>query len=323
MNDALREEFRLVLKAKLRPVAGSSFQPTGFPDLGPAGFDRPGPDGQVDKALLVESVQSLANRLEDIAWNAEGNKPAGPLAPLPYIEVRSKGGGDFLTSSRLEPHRLAGAYIRSSKIDGKDGDEWLIGRTEMQEGRPLDWRALYASIFELDPLCLIHGVFFSSPKWKSFGNPKIRRAVTAVIEAHGVRPVVSGGVKRDDVNPTKGESRGSSEGFGFVPFGRTEYTADEIELSAVVDLEQIRGYGLDDDATDLLTAIALWEIRSLLDRPLRLRTACDLELVDGEPTIVRPDGWELPSAADLEATISASEVGFDGPVPIVAEYSGA
>lgn len=323
MIDALREVPRLVLKAKLRPVAGSSFQPTGFPDLGPAEFERPGTDGEVDKALLVESVQSLANRLEDVAWDNEAQKPIDLIASLPYIEVKEKGGDRFLTSSRLEPHRLAGAYIRNSKIDGKTGDDWLVDKAKLEKGRPLDWRSLYRSVFDLDPLCLIHGVFFSSPKLKDYGNPKIRRAVTAVIEAHGVRPVVSGGVKRDDVNPTKGESRGSAEGFGFVPFGRTEYTADEIELLAVVDLEQIRGYGLGDEAADLLIAIALWEIRSLLDKPLRLRTACDLELEDGQPTVASPEDWELPTTADLEAAIAASKVGFDGEVPVVAEYAGS
>lgn len=323
MIDTLRGEPRLILKAKLKPVAGSSFQPTGFPDLGPAEFERPGADGEPDKALLVESVQSLANRLEDIAWDDEAQKPAGPIASLPYIEVREKGDdGAFLTSSRLEPHRLAGAYIRSSTIDGNEGDKWLIEKAGVEKGRPLNWSALYRFLFNLDPLCLIHGVFFSSPKWKDFGNPKVRRAVTAVIEAHGVRPLVSGGVKRDDVNPTTGEKRGSTEGFGFVPFGRTEYTAEKIELTVVLDLEQIRGYGLSEDGADLLTAVALWEVVSLLDRPLRLRTACDLEL-DGEPTVTRPDGWELPSPADLESAITGSKVSFDGDVPVVAEYAGS
>ena len=137
-------------------------------------------------------------------------------------------------------------------------------------------------LFDLDPLCLIHGVFFSSRQdWKDFGNPKVRRAVTAVVEAHGVRPLVSGRCEARRRQPHDGEKRGSSEGFGFVPFGRTEYTAEEIELTVVLDLEQIRGYGLSEEETDLLTAVALWEVVSLLDRPLRLRTACDLELDRG------------------------------------------
>ncbi|HET8862746.1 MAG TPA: type I-U CRISPR-associated RAMP protein Csb1/Cas7u [Solirubrobacterales bacterium] len=319
MIDALRDEPRLILKAKLKPVAGSAFQPTGFPDLGPAEFERPRADGETEQALLVESVQSLANRLEGVAWNKDEQRPATAVSSLPYVAVREKGSDHFLTSSRLEPHRLAGAYIRSSKIDGSGGDDWLIEKAGVEKGHPLNWRGLYRFLFDLDPLCLIHGVFFSSPKWRDYGNPRVRRAVTALIEAHGVRPVVSGGVKRDDVNPTTAEKRGSSEGFGFVPFGRTEYTARSIELDVVLDLEQLRGYGLGEEETDLLTAVALWEIRSLLDKPLRLRTACDLEL-DGEPQVTRPEGGRLPAGAEIEAAIASSKVSFDDGVPVVAEY---
>lgn len=320
MIEGLTDEPRLILKAKLKPTAGSVFQPTGFPDLGPAEFTRPLPDGEgVQSALLVESVQSMANRLEGSGWDQVAQQPVELLSGLPYVEVRNSD-GDFLTSSRLEPHRLAGAYIRGGKIEDKNGDDWLFEQIALKKEEPLDWRELYASLFRLDPLCLLHGVFFSSKRWNEVGNPKVRRAVTAVVEAHDVQPVVSGGVKRDDVNPTKGDNRGSGDGFGFIPFGRTEYTAREIELSAVVDLEQIRGYGLGDDETELLTAIALWEVRSLLDRPLRLRTACDLELAEG-PETARPQGWTLPAAAELEGLIASAKASLDGAQPAQVEFA--
>ncbi len=274
-----RTEPRLILDARLSPAIGSAFQPTGFPDLGAAEFERPRQDGTSERALLVESVQSLANHLEGACWDDAGNRPVPAVARLPYVEVRD-GHDRFLTSSRLEPHRLAGAYVKNAQLDGTPIGEWMIGRLAVEEGIPLDWRSIYAGLFQLDPLCLLHGVFFSDPQWRRFGNPKVRRAITAVMEAHDARPVVSGGVKRDDVSPTAHEGRAAREGYGFVPFGRTEYTAAEIVMSVAVDLEQIRGYGLGDDATDLLVAIALWEIRTLLDRPLRLRTACDLVVDD-------------------------------------------
>lgn len=312
MIDALAGETRIVLKASYSPTVGSMFQPTGFPDLGAAEFDRPGPDGRTTKALLVESVQSLTNHLESTAWDSANERPEAGIAGLPYVEVRASDGDGFLTSSRLDPHRLAGAYVRNSSLNGTGMVDVVIKRLGLQKGVPLDWRRAYEGIFQLDPMCLVHGVFFSDPKWKDFGNPKVRRAVTAVMEAHGVRPVVSGGVKRDDVNPTKGENRTSAEGYGFVPFGRTEYTAEEIELGVAVDIEQMRGYGLDDAKAGLLLAVALWELRTLLDRPLRLRTACDLDLDTIE--VRRPSGWELPSADDLAGRIADSGVTFDTPV---------
>ena len=308
MMDGLTGETRIVLKATYSPTVGSMFQPTGFPDLGAAEFERPDANGDTHRALLVESVQSLANHLEGTAWDRAAERPAEVIEGLPYVEVRDKDGEGFLTSSRLEPHRLAGAYIRNSSLDGTGMIDVVTERLGLK-GVPVDWRGVYAGIFGLDPLCLVHGVFFSDPKWRDFGNPKVRRAVTAVMEAHDVRPVVSGGVKRDDVNPTMGESRTSAEGYGFVPFGRTEYTAERIELGVAVDVEQIRGYGLSDAETNLLLAVALWEIRALLDQPLRLRTACDLDLDRVE--VRRPVDWELPSADDLAPEIANSGVTFD------------
>ena len=149
----------------------------------------------------------------------------------------------------------------------------------------------------------MHGVFFSD---KGFhGNPKVRRALSAVIEAHDVVPVVSGGLKRDDVQFTSAEGHGAEEGYGFVPFGRTEYTAHDIVLSASLDLTQLRGYGLDPAATRLLTLIAVWELRALLDGPLRLRTACDLEFES--VTVRRPDAFELPDRSELEQAIAATQ----------------
>lgn len=309
MIEGLATEARLILRAHLSPIVGSAFQPTGFPDLGAAEFKRPSSNGGTQDALLIESVQSLANHLEARTWNADENRPVDELARLPYLEVRDSD-DRFLTSSRTEPHRLAGAYIKNSVIDGVPAGDWMIERLGVDEDAPIDWASVYRAVFELDPLCLIHGVFFSDPKWSKYGNPKVRRAVTPVLEARGVKPVISGGVKRDDVMPKAGEHRGGSkEGYGFVPFGRTEYTADDIVMEVAVDLEQIRGYGLDEAKSQLLTAVALWELRALLDKPLRLRTACDLKVEAVDTSAAE----ELPTTEELAATIADSPVEFEHP----------
>lgn len=71
-----------------------------------------------------------------------------------------------------------------------------------------------------------------------------------------------------------------------------------------LDLAQIRGYGLDSKANELLIALSLYRIRKLLDGDLRLRTACDLEPIDRENIVaIRPSGFELPSLPDLAATV--------------------
>lgn len=307
MIHALSNATRLVVDARLRPVIGSTFQPTGFANLGAAEFQRPGRP----PSLLVESVQSMTNHFEALGFDDAARRPIALLEALPWIAVRGTDSGEHLTSSREEPHRLAAAYVRNADIDGEVGLAWLVRRLGLRPRMPLDWRSIYATIFQLDPLCLLHGVFFSD---KGFhGNPKVRRALSAVIEAHDVVPVVSGGLKRDDVQFTsaKGQGQGAEEGYGFVPFGRTEYSADEILLSASLDLAQLRGYGLAPAATRLLVLVALWDLRVLLDGPLRLRTACDLQVED--IAIRRPDGYALPGRVELEEAIAATDVAFDEP----------
>lgn len=311
MIDALDQETRLVIDADLRPVIGSTFQPTGFANLGAAEFRRPGGP----PSLLVESVQSLTNRFEALSFDAATRAPVALFAALPWIAVRSAEDGEHLTSSREEPHRLASAYVRNAEIDGRLGLDWIRHRLGLRARKPLDYRAIYATVFALDPLCLIHGVFFSDKGF--FGNPKVARALSAVIEAHDVAPAVSGGLKRDDVQFTSGEAgQRAEEGYGFVPFSRTDYTARSIVLSASLDLHQLAGYGLGADATRLLTLLSLWELRALLDAPLRLRTACDLELV--ELRVRRPSGFALPGRGELEDAITAANVSFEEPGERVA-----
>ena len=124
-------------------------------------------------------------------------------------------------------------------------------------------------------------MFFSDAKFH--GQPKIARALTGFIEATNVKEVYSGGVKLDKVDPSGGDG-GSAMGYGNVPYPRTEFTAQSIEMYVSIDVGQIEAYGLSTNATELLLAIARWEVRSLLDRGLRLRTACEFESIDNEGT---------------------------------------
>jgi CRISPR-associated protein Csb1 len=305
-------EYRSVLEAELEPLAGSLFQPTGFPDLGAAEFKRPSGDGTGEStdSLLLESPQSLANWLEGTTWDAARAGQVAELSALPYVRIVSSG-DDFLSSSRLEAHRLASAYVMDGTIrdaDGRDdvdGRDWLAGRLGLVKGRPLDYRAVARACFKLDPVSLVHGVFFAQQKWP--WQPKIARAVTGFIEASGVRSVVSGGVKKDVViNEAKGGD--TAKGYGTVPHHRVEYTAEKITAYFTIDREQFRSYGLSEPATALLEALADFEIGTLLDHGLRLRTRCDLELkavVRGE----KPDASEAVRRIAKFAADCADELG--------------
>lgn len=293
----LLAEPRIKLVAELRPLAGTRFQPTGFPDLGAATYPSP-VDGS--RLLLVESAQSMANRLEATLWDDATQAPIELVGALPHVRIFDKN-GEYLTSSRTESHRLASGYVKDSQYDGKSGVELILERFGLEKQRPIDHGRVQRAVFELDPLCLLHGVFFADNAWP--GQPKVARALTAFVEAAGVQEAYSGGVKFDHVSNTGDKEKGKTaeEGFGNIPFPRTEFVAESIEASFVLDVSQIRRYALGQDEKELLLALALYEIRSLLDSGLRLRTACDLDVVSlrGE----RPSGFDLPERSVIEGWI--------------------
>ena len=278
--------YRTVLEVGLTPLAGSLFQPAGFPDLGAAEFG--------DNALLVESAQSMANWLEAATWDAAASAQVPDLASagVPYVRVVDPA-GNFLSSSRLEAHRLASAYIMDGTVGETNGEKWLETQLGLVKGRPLDYRAVARACFRLDPVSLVHGVFFARKSWP--WQPRISRAVTSFIEASGVKPAVSGGVKRDVVI-NEAKEGATAKGYGTVPHHRVEYTAEKITAYFTTDHAQLRSYGLSGPATSLLEALADFEIATLLDRGLRLRTRCDL--------VVRDVAGERPDAAESAARIA-------------------
>ncbi|MHB8329304.1 MAG: type I-G CRISPR-associated RAMP protein Csb1/Cas7g [Acidimicrobiales bacterium] len=289
---------RDALTVALRPLAGDRFQPTGFPDIGAALYDRPVGLDDWESCLLLESAQSMANHLEATTWDKGQQAPVGAFAGLPFVRVVGTD-GRFLASSRTEAHRLASAFVKDATLDGVPMRDVIRERLGLRDETPLAPRDIAKAVFSLDPMCLVHGVFFaeSSKVWP--GQPKIARALTSFVEAHDVRSVVSGGVKRDDVRHSVEGTGGAAEGYGFVPFHRTEYVAREIVACFSLDLDQVASYGLPQAATDLLVAAARIEMRSLLDAGFRPRTACDLVPVD--PGAIDSELAGLPElTADVE-----------------------
>ncbi len=307
---------RIRYAVRLEPAVGTVFQPTGFPDVGAATFTRPVGDGErTVECLLVESAQSMANHLESVGWDAAAKAPVDVLTGLPWIRVIAADDGRFLTSSRVESHRLASAFVKDSTLEGESMKNVIRERLQLQQDTPLDHRAVAAGVFALDPLCLVHGVFFAEKANVWPGQPKVARAVTALVEATDVRTVNSGGVKRDVVLHSAGEGTKSDTGYGSIPFHRQEFTAREITLHVSIDRLQLRSYGLGDGAADLLEAIALWDIRMLLDHGLRLRTACDLDPIEVPAEL--PSADEAASRIRVGIEACATQLGGGGPLDVV------
>jgi len=308
----LKGQPRLLLEVLLKPLQGSRFQPTGFPDLGAATYEH----NQISM-LLVESAQSMANRLEGVCWDEASDDLVAPLKGLPYVKV--VGAGQVTTNSILESHRINSPYI----LEGADKSFFKTLQTElsvMEEGR-VDLKLLAKVLLKYDINALVHGVFLAK-KELAKGRLRLPRMLSAFIEAERTNVVASGGVKKDEVDP----SGDAKKGFGHVPFHRDEYTAEKITAFFNLDLAQLRGYGLPNEAETLLIALSLFKIQKFLRDGLRLRTACDLESV-GAILVKSPEGFTLPTLNVLEkelpALIKSASQSFAEPVVTEVKYTKA
>jgi CRISPR-associated protein Csb1 len=313
--DALKNAPRLLIEATLQPIAGTRFQPTGFPDLGAAQYKAA--DGAA--MLLVESAQSMANRLETVCWDAVADDWVSALSGLPCVVVKNKE-GKAITNSVLEAHRINSPYI----LEGKDKSfrDKLKSELAVGEVAVADLKLLSKTLLKYDINALIHGVFLAKPDLAG-GRMRLPRALSSFIEASNVHIAASGGVKNDRLRPDKGdEGQTAKEGFGNVPFPREEFTGN-ITAYFVLDLALIRGFGLGADVENLLIAISLFKVQRFLHEGLRLRTACDLE-VAGELRIKRPEGFALPTLGEIEAAlpglISAASGQFAAPAKTTVTF---
>jgi len=288
---SLKKATRVLFKIPLEVLQGSRFQPTGFPSLGAAHFQTA--DGD---SLLVESTQSMANRLEMTIWDAANNDVQPELTGLSHVRVK-KDEKEFLTDTILESHRLNSPYVLNSKLEQQNGNFLDTLKKELvpEEG-PINRRKFFDTLLKYDINSLLHGVFLE----KVAGRLRIPRALSAFIEADKVIVAASGGVKNDHINPSRTDRGGSELGFGNVIFARDEYTAKSITLYVNLDLAQIRDYGFDENVKGLLILLALYKLRALIDNGMRLRTACDLQVKSSNISSTMPEGWTLPVLADLE-----------------------
>ena len=282
---ALKTVPRLLLEARLQPLQGARFQPTGFPDLGAARYSLA--DGT--EMLLVESAQSVANRMELACWDEAAQDLVEPLRGLPYIRVLG-GDGKPLTNSLLEAHRINSEYIMKSGGKDTDFSQQFSMEIEWRKDGQVNWKQFHIALLKYDPNSLIHGAFLE----EIGGRLRVTRALSGFIEARNIRAAEYGGVKNNIVQP---ELKG---GAGNVPYHRTEFVAEEISAFFNLDLALLWGYGLADEATQLLISLALFKVRRFLSAGLRLRTACDLKMdSDGGLAVTQPAGFAVPPEGEL------------------------
>ncbi len=302
-NEEIEKEYkklegipRLLIEAELEPAQGERFQPTGFPELGAAVYERP--DGK--RMILVESAQSMANRLEAVCLKTSGSRfeIKDELNGLSYIiaeleEDINKQKTSTQTSTLVEAHRINSPYIISDQKFKSD----FKNKADYAKGKSIVWENVAKALFYYDVNSLLHGVFLANLE---DGRVKVPRALTGFIEAEDIREVLSGGVKNNLIDPT-GNLRAenlNSNVYGNVPFHRIEYTANKIKAYFNIDLALIDGYNLDPSAKRLLISLALYKISIFLKTGLRLRTACDLKQ-KGDLIVTQPSGFNIPSEEDL------------------------
>lgn len=309
----LKNAPRLLVEAKLKPLQGHRFQPTGFADLGPARYTLP--DGT--EMLLVESTQSVANRMELACCKEDRRTLLDELGGIPY--VASKYNGEILTTSYLEAHRLSSPYLLTKAWATR-----LSQEMQLKDDYQVNNKAVMKTLFKYDPCALLHGVWLGTKDYKaefSGGRIRLTRILSGFVEAKNVMIAESGGTKFDKNAARLTETGNAETGYGTLPFHRTEFVG-EITAYFNVDLALLRGYGLGDDATKLLVALSLFKIRRFLSTGLRLRTACDLEVESSLK--VKPEEFAIPDETPLleECTrlIGECKSSFADPAITVVEW---
>ena len=303
--DGFLRQDRVLITAELHLAHGSFFQPTGFPDIGACIYT----DGAGQRRCLVESEQSMANRLEAVCMRAPGVWRAPLSGKLPVIHVRNKA-GHLLATNLTEPHRIASSYVLEGVVKGKNGDEEKTLATNVEthvgiNGKvwPLEGRnRLTQLVFALDPAAILHGYQFM--QWEVVGL-RAARLLHARLEAtlaNEDSEVHYGLVKIDGIEPKASSAKKSNKGQSIA--ARARYVPKSIEATFEIDVLALREKSLlvagespvtgtlascDAAAQRFLLALALWKIhRFLTSAPsfdartgdtngaLRLRTDCSL-----------------------------------------------
>jgi len=290
LRDEVYGQDRVVMTAALKLANGRFLQPTGFPDIDACVYrDKDG-----ERWCLVESEQSMSNRLESVCMRSPGVW-VDELKGLPVIAIRNKG-GDLVATNLTEPHRVASSYVLDGKREGSDTDMRALFERKLclRNGGdfwPLDKRAdLETLVFALDPAALLHG--FQFVQWKFVGLRQTR-LIHARLEAElSLEPEVHYGmVKWDAIEPESTREERANKGQSIA--AKSRIVPKDITATFEIDVLGLKSLSLAEDQKKFLLGLALWKIgaflankpsfdpRSRETRPsLRLRADCYLTCDD-------------------------------------------
>jgi CRISPR-associated protein Csb1 len=334
-------------RQRLQPVGGRGdkiFPPT-YPgegrNAGPRHvFERRRIDGADVWCVLVDSVQSQANRLEEALLAAVRD---GSLA-LPHVVVDFTGcelaGVETITSLDA-PHRVYDAILRDSLLDGQPFMKSPLGQ-RLAAAKPNDATAL----LETSPSALLFGAWHSTGEGGGLGAKFARCLVSEIVAVNTpveeiadqrsgeIEPRTSGrrtgsridplGVLRKvevykgpggwDIDPQRTgrgakKVRPSEINHGNIaptvqPLG---VTCDYAEHVAVISLAGLRRLGFGGGERDtagraLLAALGLAALTEQDARGYALRSRCDLVCEERAPLeVVHADGGVEPVSIDRAA----------------------
>ena len=221
LRDAVGADAAFRRLRRLQPVGGQGdkiFPPTYPGERGndPARhvFERRRVDGKEVWCVLIDSVQSQANRLEEALLAAGGEEGGEGRIPLPYVTVDFRGAGleplERITSLDA-PHRVYDAILRDSLLNGTPFMQSDEGR-KLAEANPADATAL----LELSPTALLFGAWHSQGQGGGLGA-KFPRAL--VSEIMGINTPVEEVVANQRTGELETRTAGRRTGSRIDPLG--------------------------------------------------------------------------------------------------------
>ncbi|MEB2344206.1 MAG: type I-U CRISPR-associated RAMP protein Csb1/Cas7u [Deltaproteobacteria bacterium] len=185
LRDLIRNDAALRRARRLQPTEGPGaklFPPT-YPGTRPGDpprhiFEHRRIGGGDVLCVLIDSVQSQANRLEEALRDARENCVAFPAISVDFSDTAV---GDIGRITTLDaPHRVFDAIIRDSELDGVRFRDTEAGK------RILASKAAHArAVYELSPTALVFGAWNSTGEGGGLGA-KFPRAVVSEIVGIGV-----------------------------------------------------------------------------------------------------------------------------------------